>query len=122
MVYVEAMGQPILVLGSLERTEELMEKHATMYSDRPTLPIGQLYVLSALSTCRNTYLPSSIDLSHSFAMMNYGAEWRHDRRVFHQYLNQHAVAQYHPIMEEEAAILLRRLTEKPEDFRELVRL
>ena len=51
MVYVDVMGQPILVLGSLELTEDLMEKHATMYSDRPTLPIGQLYVaLSCIFT------------------------------------------------------------------------
>ena len=55
-------------------------------------------------------------------MMNYGAAWRHDRRVFHQYLNQHAVTQYHPIMEEEVSTLLRQLTEKPEDFRERIRL
>ncbi|KAJ2919015.1 hypothetical protein MD484_g1443, partial [Candolleomyces efflorescens] len=104
MVYLEAMGQPILILGTLDRTEDLMEKHATMYSDRPTLPVGQF-----------------IDLSHSFAMMNYGAEWRHDRRVFHQYLNHNAVVQYHPIMEQEAVNLLRRLTETPEKFRDHVR-
>ncbi|KAJ2918994.1 hypothetical protein MD484_g1408, partial [Candolleomyces efflorescens] len=104
MVYLEAMGQPILILGTLDRTEDLMEKHATMYSDRPTLPVGQF-----------------IDLSHSFAMMNYGADWRHDRRVFHQYLNHHAVVQYHPIMEQEAVNLLRRLTENPEKFRDHVR-
>ncbi|KAF6747126.1 cytochrome P450 98A3 [Ephemerocybe angulata] len=104
MVYLEAMGQPIIILGTLERTEDLMEKHATMYSDRPTLPVGQF-----------------IDLSHSFAMMNYGAEWRHDRRVFHQYLNHNAVVQYHPIMEQEAITLLRRLSEKPDDFRNHVR-
>lgn len=48
MVYIEAMGQPILILGTLERTEDLMEKHATMYSDRPTLPVGQLYAFSCL--------------------------------------------------------------------------
>ena len=47
MVYVDVMGQPILVLGSLELTEDLMEKHATMYSDRPKLPIGQLYIASS---------------------------------------------------------------------------
>jgi hypothetical protein len=48
MVYLEAMGQPILILGTLDRTEDLMEKHATMYSDRPTLPVGQLYVFPRL--------------------------------------------------------------------------
>lgn len=48
MVYLEAIGQPILILGTLDRTEDLMEKHATMYSDRPTLPVGQLYVFLRL--------------------------------------------------------------------------
>ncbi|KAJ2934354.1 hypothetical protein H1R20_g2712, partial [Candolleomyces eurysporus] len=104
MVYLDVMGQPILILGSLERTEDMMEKHATMYSDRPSLPAGQF-----------------IDLTYSFAMRNYGQEWRHDRRVFHQYLNHNAVVQYHPIMEQEAFNLLRRLSETPADFRDHVR-
>jgi cytochrome P450 len=55
-------------------------------------------------------------------MRNYGQEWRHDRRVFHQYLNHNAVVQYHPIMEQEAFNLLRRLSETPADFRDHVRL
>ena len=46
MVYLDVMGQGILILGSLDRTEDMMEKHATMYSDRPWLPASQLYVLS----------------------------------------------------------------------------
>ncbi|KAF6756369.1 cytochrome P450 98A3 [Ephemerocybe angulata] len=93
IVYLEAMGQPILILGALDRTEDMMEKHATIYSDRPTLPIGQF-----------------MDMSTSFAFMGYGPEWRHDRRVFHQYLNHNAVSQYYPIMEEEALNLLRKLS------------
>jgi hypothetical protein len=46
MVYLDVMGQPILILGSLERTEDMMEKYATTYSDRPSLPAGQLYGLT----------------------------------------------------------------------------
>ncbi|KAJ2914174.1 hypothetical protein MD484_g6242, partial [Candolleomyces efflorescens] len=104
MVYLDVMGQGILILGSLDRTEDMMEKHATMYSDRPWLPASQF-----------------IDLDFSFAMRNYGQEWRHDRRVFHQYLNHNAVVQYHPIIEQEAVNLLRKLTETPADFQEHVR-
>ena len=48
MLYLEALGQPILILGNLERTEDLLEKRATSYSDRPVLPALQLYVLLLL--------------------------------------------------------------------------
>ncbi|KAF5336587.1 hypothetical protein D9611_006633 [Ephemerocybe angulata] len=104
IVYLEAMGQPILILGALDRTEDMMEKHATIYSDRPTLPIGQF-----------------MDMSTSFAFMGYGPDWRHDRRVFHQYLNHNAVSQYYPIMEEEALNLLRKLSATPDEFRDHIR-
>jgi len=52
----------------------------------------------------------------TFGMMPYGAEWKQHRRVFHQFVNQHAVAQYHPIIVQENLELLRQLKADPENF------
>jgi hypothetical protein len=39
IVYFEAMGQPFLILGSLQRTTDLFDKRSTKYSDRPRFPM-----------------------------------------------------------------------------------
>jgi hypothetical protein len=39
IVYLNAMGQGILVLGSQRRAVDLLDKRAANYSDRPVIPI-----------------------------------------------------------------------------------
>lgn len=39
MVYFEVLGQPFLVLDTLERTTDLLEKRSSNYSDRMRLPM-----------------------------------------------------------------------------------
>ena len=50
MVYLEAMGQPILVLNSLEAIKDLLVSRAENYSDRPDSPLLDLYVLKLVKT------------------------------------------------------------------------
>jgi hypothetical protein len=35
MIYMESLGQPALVLSSLERVQDLLEERSAIYSDRP---------------------------------------------------------------------------------------
>jgi hypothetical protein len=42
VVYIEALGQKIVVLGSAAAVTELMEQRGAIYSDRPTTPMSQL--------------------------------------------------------------------------------
>jgi len=44
MVYLEALGQPFLLLNSLKRSTDLLDKRSAVYSDRPTLPVFELFV------------------------------------------------------------------------------
>jgi len=39
MVFFKILGQPFLVLGSVQGTYDLFEKRSTNYSDRPRLPM-----------------------------------------------------------------------------------
>ena len=39
MVYFEVLGQPFLVLDTLERTNDLFDKRSTNYSDRMRMPM-----------------------------------------------------------------------------------
>jgi hypothetical protein len=38
-MYLEALGQPIVVLDSLSRATDIYDKRGPTYSDRPYLPI-----------------------------------------------------------------------------------
>jgi hypothetical protein len=42
IVYLKALGQGLLVLGSQQRVVDLLDKKAVNFSDRPTLPVNEL--------------------------------------------------------------------------------
>lgn len=45
MIYMNIMGQSILVLGSVERITDLLEKRSVKYADRPRMTmLNELYV------------------------------------------------------------------------------
>ena len=44
IIYFEVVGQPFLVLGSLKRINDIMDKRSSNYSDRLTMPMLKLYV------------------------------------------------------------------------------
>jgi hypothetical protein len=40
-------GQVVVVLNSLKANKDLLEKRSEIYSDRPTIPSAEMYVLSS---------------------------------------------------------------------------
>ncbi|KAH6919288.1 cytochrome P450 [Coprinopsis sp. MPI-PUGE-AT-0042] len=105
IIYMEALGQPILVLNSPEDCINLMEKRAVNYSDRAEIPAVEM-----------------MSLTWSFALMTYGSWWRDHRRAFHQYLNQTQVSRYRPVFEEETRTFLKSMLGAPDDFFAHIRL
>ncbi|KAG2008676.1 O-methylsterigmatocystin oxidoreductase [Coprinopsis cinerea AmutBmut pab1-1] len=102
IIYLEALGQRILVLNSLASIEALLVKRAANYSDRAGSVITDLMRFRWL-----------------FGLMNYGSEWRERRRVFHQFFNHSE--QHHPLIEHEIGNFLRQLTKSPTGYKEEVR-
>ncbi|KAJ2933072.1 hypothetical protein H1R20_g4026, partial [Candolleomyces eurysporus] len=105
IIYMTALGQGVLVLGSQRRAVDLLEKRATNYSDRPVIPTIEL-----------------IGLNWSFALMRYGAVWRQHRRAFHKYFSSNAIPTWHPIMYESIKALLLKVRSRPDDIFEHVQL
>jgi hypothetical protein len=58
MIYFNVLGQPFLILGSFERTSDLMEKRSLNYSDRLRMPMLELYVSDSLNLVKKFQLVS----------------------------------------------------------------
>ena len=46
---LHVFGKVIVVLNSLKANKDLLEKHGDVYSDRPEIPIIQMYVFLSLN-------------------------------------------------------------------------
>jgi len=44
VVHINVLGKHIVILNRLEDAKELLEKRSQIYSDRPTMPMIELYV------------------------------------------------------------------------------
>ncbi|KAG6908985.1 hypothetical protein DXG01_002474 [Tephrocybe rancida] len=99
MVYVNVLGNSILVLGSARRATDIFEKHSTNYSDRVQLPMLDL-----------------MGWNFSFATMSYSPWWRRHRKCFHEHFHFTATQKYQPVQLRESRALLRRLLDTPDDF------
>lgn len=128
MVYLEALGVKLLVVSDHKHAEELLEKRAINYSDRPIVPMVEMYVLTC-SHLNSIYRTLTIFETHvrmkihwSFAFMQYAVDWRQHRRAFHQYLNKDAVKAFHPVMLEEVETLLKSLSREPKSFARHIQL
>ena len=48
VVFGSAFGQNVLILNKWEDADELLERRAGLYTDRPVIPVLQLYVVLLL--------------------------------------------------------------------------
>ena len=120
MIYLNVLGQPFVILSSLELTNDLFEKRSSNYSDRKqTIMLKELYVSHPLhikELVKNSVL-CRMDLSRiSMALMPYGLWWRKHRKSFHEYFHRGAVTKYQPIQRQEVRAFLRRLLVTPDNF------
>ncbi|KAI9442979.1 cytochrome P450 [Lactarius indigo] len=89
MMYLTALGQPILVLNSIRAAAELLDRRSSIYSDRPRMIMAQEVLSGGLT----------------FPFLGYDDRWRRSRRAIHQNLSKTAVLSYHNILREAAVLL-----------------
>lgn len=95
VVYLEILGNRILVLNSAQAASDLLDKRSALYSDRVCPP-----------TIKE---PAFFDWSRNPAILGYNDTWRHHRRMMNNWLNSRAVTQFHRLQEKQTRSLLRRL-------------
>ncbi|KAI0753229.1 cytochrome P450 [Daedaleopsis nitida] len=101
IVYLNALGQPFILIGSQKAAVDLLEKRSAIYSDR-----------------KFSFMAELADFTWFFAISPYGRHWRKARRAFYETMNATAVVQYRPVTERAIARYLLRLLDEPKKFRE----
>ncbi|KAI0832849.1 CyP450 monooxygenase [Trametes gibbosa] len=99
VVYMNVLGQPIIILGSHKAAHELLEVRSSISSDRVETVMGNL-----------------TGSMWDFALLHYGPKWRMQRRAFHQLFYPNAIPNYRPKQLGEVQRLLRKLIAGPDDF------
>ncbi|KAK7692396.1 hypothetical protein QCA50_004021 [Cerrena zonata] len=105
VIYLQIPKQSIIILGSARAATDLLEKRSDIYSDRPKIVMHEL-----------------IPMRWNFPLLGYSSEWRANRREFHQYFNQHAVANYQSIQLHECRAFLKRALDNPTQIGQHIRL
>ncbi|KAJ3560335.1 hypothetical protein NP233_g10902 [Leucocoprinus birnbaumii] len=99
MIYLNILGQGILILGSLEKIHDIFEKRSSNYSDR--IPLTMLVDIMGWDLAMSTH--------------RYGSWWRRHRRAFHDHFNPSAIKRYHQTQLTGARTFLRNLLRSPSD-------
>ncbi|KAF9449669.1 cytochrome P450 [Macrolepiota fuliginosa MF-IS2] len=102
ILYLEAFGQPIVVLTDLRAAQDLLDKRSSLYSGRPHL----------------TMLHELMDLNNMFALFPYGNAWREQRKLFQQHFSPRDMS----FVKERAGAFIRKsllpnILRSPQDYR-----
>lgn len=123
IVYSYALGQHVIILNSLKMAIDLFEKRSQMYSDRPVIPMRDMYVfLSPSLQLGNDFLTSnfwySLGWDFVLGLMFYGDAWRNNRRTLHRKYRPDAALAYRPTQMKKIheLELLRNLLIDPTEF------
>ena len=106
MVYLNVLGQPIVIINSHQIAIDLFEKRSSKYSDRPRMVVGG----------------EMIGWDQSLVLSPYGERFRDIRRLMHQFIGtEKLVSNFSDVQEQEAKRFLRRLADKPTKFEDHVK-
>ncbi|EIW55318.1 O-methylsterigmatocystin oxidoreductase [Trametes versicolor FP-101664 SS1] len=104
VVYLDILGQPMVVVNSFEAALTILESRSANTSDRPQSPMAEL--------CGFLW---------QFSLKGYTQTWRQYRKDFHSTFHPNAIPQYRPIHLREGRRLLQRLLETPENYLAITR-
>ena len=82
ILHASAFGNHVVVLNNRKLAEDLFEKRAQLYSDRPDIPIVELFVdlIFTLVQCVVT-VSTSIGWEYNVGLLRYGEIWRQHRKL-----------------------------------------
>ncbi|KAI0752807.1 cytochrome P450 [Daedaleopsis nitida] len=95
-MYLDALGQPMIILGTRDAAIDLLEKCFLIYSDRSPQRMAKLSGFGWVTP-----------------ILSYGPWWKQHRRTFHQFFNPSAASRYRLMQQRDARRFALRLVEDP---------
>lgn len=127
-MYLNVLGKPMLVLGSMEAATDLLEKRSANYSSKPPSAMADLSVpvLSSYAHPRCILHAHALMCSHRIGigwnvalLGNQDEHWRRQRRELHRFLGTPVgVAQFTPALARHTHTFLHNLLDSPQKFSE----
>ena len=125
IMYYRVYDKHNVVLNSLEDCVELLERRSGIYSDRPYMPMLDLYAVFSVqflcSLTNNTYILLGYRIRmewqrYGTGLMPYGAKWRSYRRLYQTFLKAGAASRFHPTQTKKICDFLYGILTTPDDF------
>ncbi|CAE6534776.1 unnamed protein product [Rhizoctonia solani] len=95
IIFLEILGHKLIILNSVNAASEILEKHSAFHSDRPQIPM--------------ITQPGLMNWSRNASIIGYNDIWRHYRRMFNNWLNRRAVAQFNDLQERQSRLILQQV-------------
>ncbi|KAI0263940.1 cytochrome P450 [Gloeopeniophorella convolvens] len=106
IISVSVFGQAIVVLNSIRAAKDLLEKRGEIYSDRPIVPFFEMCVIIPFPTKEIIHRKAQDGMARTHTNFS----------VLDQGLRPSAAAQYRPMQQAKARVLLSRLLEHPDEL------
>ncbi|CAK3873870.1 cytochrome p450 1a2 [Lecanosticta acicola] len=104
IIYVSMLGQPVIVLNSLQAAIELLDKRGANYCDRPRFVLFEVMGWQATLT-----------------FLRWGPKFKLHRKVLQRAFTPTSCVKYRSLQEQEAKTLLRGILNRPEEWETILR-
>ncbi|EEB99092.1 hypothetical protein MPER_01290, partial [Moniliophthora perniciosa FA553] len=98
-MHLQAMGDRIVILSSVDAANDLLEKRSRIYSGRPHEEVA-----------------ITAGWGFGVGVLNYSDTWRQNRRMYQQILRPDAIVKLRPAIQECIGVFVQNLVESPEKF------
>ncbi|KAJ6535355.1 cytochrome P450 [Mycena vulgaris] len=115
VMYLEVLGQPMVILDTEQAAVALLNERSAIYSDRPRFVLYEMYVPSAASrhVKNQMQLISRLGWTGTLSLMRYGKRFAKHRQLQQSYLNRQKCLEFTAIQTLEARTLVHHLLEAP---------
>ncbi len=108
-------GKVIVVLNSLKANKDLLEKRGDIYSDRPVVPIFQMYVFWSLNNHEWHLIKFRMKWEWNLGFSNYTERFRQARKLLDRSLRPATIATYRPLLQRKVHVLLTQVLANPDE-------
>jgi hypothetical protein len=111
------LGQVLVILGSTKATKDLLERRGHTFSDRPVIPIFEMYAFLSLFRRSPFWLIRlRMEVQWSLVVARFGNSWRLGRKIAERGFRPASLAVYHGMRQTKARVLATRLLEHPQEW------